>query len=96
MIAGAAPGVETTVGYATERLSLRHNTVVELSKRCEASGLISRKHSVLDQRRIVLDVTPEGQRILEALSEDHARELNELGPQLIKALTNLSGGRIEG
>jgi hypothetical protein len=37
-----------------------------------------------------LKLTPKGRRILDALSEDHARELNELAPQLIEALSALS------
>ncbi len=37
-IAGAPEGIETTVSYAAERLGLRHNSAVELSKRCEGRG----------------------------------------------------------
>ena len=43
-IAGAPDGTATTVGYAAERLGLRHNTAVELSNRSEEAGLIRRKH----------------------------------------------------
>jgi hypothetical protein len=39
---------------------------------------------------VILKLTPKGQKILDALSEDHARELNELAPQLIEALSALS------
>jgi hypothetical protein len=34
-----------------------------------------------------LELTPKGLRTLEALSLDHAQELNELAPQLIQTLT---------
>jgi DNA-binding MarR family transcriptional regulator len=88
-IAGAPDGVETTVSYAAERLGLRHNTVVELSKRCEEAGLIHRGHDAADRRRVVLQVTPDGQRVLRAQSEDHERELYELVPTLIRALTQV-------
>ncbi len=89
-VAAAPNGVQATVGYATERLGLRHNTVVELSKRSEEAGLVRRKQAKGDKRKVILEVSPKGRRILEALSEDHARELNELAPQLIKALSALS------
>lgn len=89
-IAGAPDGVQPTVSYITGRLGLRHNTVVELSKRCEEAGLVIRQQDVEDKRRVLLALTPKGQEILEDLSEDHARELNELAPQLIKALSALS------
>jgi DNA-binding MarR family transcriptional regulator len=89
-IAGIPDGGQATVGYATERLGLRHNTVVELSKRSEEAGLLTRKQSADDRRRVILKLTPKGRAILRALSEDHARELNELAPQLIRALSALS------
>jgi DNA-binding MarR family transcriptional regulator len=86
-IAGRPEGVAATVGYVAERLGLRHNSVVELSMRCEEAGLIRRVHDADDRRCVLLDLTPKGLRTLEALSVDHARELNELGPQLIRTLT---------
>ena len=88
-IAGAAEGVETTVSYVAERLGLRHHSVVELSKRCEDAGLVERRHEVADRRFVVLRVTAEGQRVLRALSEDHARELHDLAPRLMEVLTRI-------
>jgi DNA-binding MarR family transcriptional regulator len=86
-LAGAPDGVETTVSYAAERLGLRHHTVVELSNRCVDAGLILRKNAAIDRRRVVLQVTPKGQRILQTLSDDHERELYELVPRMVHALT---------
>ena len=88
-LAGAPDGVETTVSYAAERLGLRHHTVVELSNRCVDAGLILRKNAAVDRRRVVLQVTPKGQRILETLSDDHERELYELVPRMVRALTTI-------
>jgi DNA-binding MarR family transcriptional regulator len=88
-IAGAPEGVETTVSFAAERLGLRHNSVVELSKRCEEVGLIHRRQDASDGRRVLLQITTEGHRILRDLSDDHERELYELVPTLIKALTQI-------
>jgi DNA-binding MarR family transcriptional regulator len=90
-LAGAPDDVETTVSYAAERLGLRHHTVVELSKRCEEAGLIHRNQDLNDRRRIQLQVTAKGHRVLRVLSEDHERELNELGPRLILALSRICG-----
>src|ERR1700722_2129567 len=88
-LAGAPDGVETTVSYAAERLGLRHHTVVELSNRCVDAGLILRKNAATDRRRVVLQVTPKGQRILQTLSDDHERELYELVPRMVRALTTI-------
>lgn len=90
-LAGASDEVETTVSYAAERLGLRHHTVVELSKRCEEAGLIHRNQDLNDRRRIQLQVTAKGHRVLRGLSEDHERELYELGPRLIRALSLICG-----
>ena len=90
-LAGAPDGVETTVSYAAERLGLRHHTVVELSKRCEEAGLIHRDQDMTDRRCIQLRVTAKGHRVLRILSEDHARELYELAPRLIGALSMICG-----
>jgi DNA-binding MarR family transcriptional regulator len=88
-IAGAPDNVLPTVAYAAERLGLRHNSIVELSKRCEAAGLLTRSPDVDDRRRILLKLTPTGNRLLDQLSDDHAAELNQRGPKLIAALKRI-------
>lgn len=92
-IAGVPDGVAATVGYAAERLGLRHHSVVELSTRCEEAGLIQRTHAGTDRRCVLLELTPVGQQMLEALSIDHERELNVLAPQLIRTLTTIKSAR---
>jgi DNA-binding MarR family transcriptional regulator len=88
-IAGAPTGTAVTVGYVAERLGLRHNSTVELCDRCEEAGLLARRQDESDRRCVLLEVSPKGRKMLESLSIDHARELNELGPQLIRALGRL-------
>lgn len=89
-IAGASPGTVISVGYLAERLALRHNSVVELAKRCEEAGLVIRGRSPDNRRHVVLELSSHGHRILRRLSADHTRELNELGPQLIQLLLALT------
>ena len=88
-IAGAPDKMAATIGYAAERLGLCHNTVVELSNRCEAAGLIARRQVGSDRRCVLLELSPRGRKKLEALSIDHARELDEFAPTLIRTLTRL-------
>ena len=85
-IAGAPKGTVTAIGYLAERLALRHHSVVELGNRCEEAGLIVRTSDPDNRRHVVLELTADGGRLLQRLSTDHARELNELGPQLVAAL----------
>src|ERR1700677_3761098 len=73
-IAGASDNVAATIGYAAERLGLRHNTVVELSNRSVAAGLLVRRQTGPDRRCVLLELSPGGRAKLEALSSDHARE----------------------
>jgi DNA-binding MarR family transcriptional regulator len=64
---------------------------VELSNRSEAAVLVVRKQAGSDRRCIVLELSPRGREKLAALSIDHARELDELAPTLIRTLTRLRG-----
>ncbi len=86
-IAGAPDAVATTIGYVADRLGLRHNSVVELSDRCAELGLILRVQGEIDRRCVLLELTAEGRRVLDALSVDHAQELRILAPELIRTLT---------
>lgn len=88
-IAGAPDGTLVTVSHIAHVLGLRHHTVVELSKRCELAGLVRRTHDVNDRRCVVLELTPQGEDALGQLSEAHARQLRELAPSLIQALTRI-------
>lgn len=85
-VAGAAEGVRTTVGYVAERLRLRHHSMVELSKRCEEAGLLYREPDPTNRRLVILRPTPRALRLLRKLSRDHARELHERGPELMRTL----------
>jgi len=88
-IAGAPDGGDTTISYIAERLGLRHNSVVELSKRCADAGYVERMQTEPDHRFVILKLTAGGWRALRSLSEAHAHELLELGPELISALAQV-------
>jgi DNA-binding MarR family transcriptional regulator len=88
-IAGAPDDTLVTISYIAEVMSLRHHTVVELSKRCELAGLVRRAHDLIDRRCVVLKLTAQGDRALRQLSEVHAQQLREQAPSLIQALTRI-------
>lgn len=85
-VAGAAEGTPVTIGYAANRLGLKHNSTVELVDRSEREDLIERRADKDDKRRAILRLTRKGRQILQRLSGDHARELNELAPRLVRSL----------
>jgi len=88
-VAGAPAGTQVTIAYAAERLGLRHNSVVELVNRSVGEGLLLRHKDIADARCVLLELTSKGKRVLRSLSEYHARELNELAPQLVRALKHV-------
>ncbi len=90
-IAGAPEGTATAIEYLAERLSLRHNSVVELAKRCEEAGLVARRTNPDNRRHVVLTLTAAGKRMLEKLSTDHWCELNELAPQMLASFESMDG-----
>jgi DNA-binding MarR family transcriptional regulator len=89
-VAGAPEATDVTIAFAAERLGLKHNSTVELVDRSEREGLLSRTAHDQDKRRAILRITRKGKRILARLSDDHARELNEMAPRLVEALQRVS------
>jgi DNA-binding MarR family transcriptional regulator len=73
------PGREwTTVLELAERLQAKHHGVVALISRGEAAGLVRRRASRSDLRRVEVHLTPSGQRCLERLARMHRDELQSV------------------
>lgn len=88
-IVGAGDGQTPSIAYVAERLGLKHNTVVELVDRSEQQGLLQRRSDPKDGRRVRVEATARGRRLLARLSQFHFQELNLRAPQLIAALQNV-------
>jgi DNA-binding MarR family transcriptional regulator len=67
-------------------MMLKHNSAVELVDRTIEQGLLRRLGDAADHRRILLRVTPQGERVLASLAAFHTKELEQLGPELVRAL----------
>ncbi|MYM83117.1 MarR family transcriptional regulator [Duganella sp. FT50W] len=67
-----------TVGELAERLQAKHHGVVALITRCEAMGLVERRHSAIDRRRVEVHLRRQGETILARLAEQHRVELLSL------------------
>jgi DNA-binding MarR family transcriptional regulator len=85
-VAGVAEETPVTIAYAANRLGLKHNSTVELVDRSEREDLIERTIDKEDKRRAILRLTRKGRQVLQKLSGEHARELNEMAPRLVRAL----------
>ncbi|HZP04418.1 MAG TPA: MarR family winged helix-turn-helix transcriptional regulator [Terracidiphilus sp.] len=85
-VGGMPNGVDPTIANVAARMLLKHNSVVELVDRTIEQGLLRRSTDAEDHRRILLRVTPQGERTLASLAEFHTQELEQSGPELVHAL----------
>ena len=74
------PGREfATVGELAQRLQAKPHGVVALVTRAEERGLVERRQSEVDKRRVEIHLLPEGEQVLTRLAELHRTELLSLG-----------------
>src|ERR1700727_2647844 len=83
---GMPEELDPTIANVAARMLLKHNSAVELVDRTIEQGLLRRVPDATDHRRILLRVTPQGERLLNSLAAYHLRELEVTGPELIRAL----------
>ncbi len=67
-----------TVAELAERLQAKHHGVVALVSRCEAIGLVERRASKSDLRRVEIHLTADGVRVVQGLAFLHREELGSL------------------
>jgi DNA-binding MarR family transcriptional regulator len=72
-----------SIGELAERLQAKHHGVVALVSRCEALGLVERRTSMQDLRRVEIRLTPEGERCAGELAMLHRDELDSLRSLLL-------------
>lgn len=71
-----------TIGDVADRLLLRHHSAVGLVDRAERAGLVHRRRDPEQGAVRRLELTPDGTRALQALSERHLAHLAELAPAM--------------
>jgi DNA-binding MarR family transcriptional regulator len=85
-VGGMPKGVVPTIANVAARMLLKHNSAVELVDRTIEQGLLRRVTDPVDHRCILLRVSSQGEQLLASLAEFHTRELEQLGPELVRAL----------
>lgn len=88
-VGGIPEGMAPNIANVAARMLLKHNSAVELVDRSVEQGLLRRSGDDADHRRILLRVTAQGERILASLSRFHTRELEQSGPELVRALDSI-------
>jgi len=82
-------GTAPTIANVAERMLLKHNSTVELVDRTIAQGLLRRVGDEADHRRFCCALRLKEKRILAKLAEFHTRELEQTGPELVRALDGI-------
>ena len=80
---------EVTIGDLADHLLLRNHSAVELVARLVKAGLVARAPSPKDRRRVCLQVTPQGETLLEQVSGRSLAELRASG-EMMRALLALA------
>jgi DNA-binding MarR family transcriptional regulator len=86
-VRGLPLGREASVRDLAERMQLRHHSVVELADRLERRSMLRRERSRDDHRKVILRLTPRGEKILTRLAKQRIAELRTAAPALVRALT---------
>jgi len=73
-----------TVTALAQVLLIKHNSAVGLVDRIEQLGLVTRHHLESDRRKVVVELTPRGRRIVDRLATEHRDELRRVAVALAR------------
>jgi DNA-binding MarR family transcriptional regulator len=90
-IRGVPDGTPVTINDLARRLLIKHNSTVGLVDRLVEQGLLGRRPMAEDGRKVRLELTRAGERVLQRLSSAHRAELKRIGPELYRLLGELTG-----
>jgi DNA-binding MarR family transcriptional regulator len=86
---GLPERAEPTVSELAERLQIKHHSAVELIDRLAGRGFVRRRRARDDRRKVLVEITSEGEKVLRNLSVQHRAELRTAGPALAAVLDSL-------
>lgn len=75
-----------SIGELAESLLIKHHSAVGLIDRLLDRGLVRRRPSQEDRRRVLLELEPEGAEALEAISVRNLRQLGQTAEILARIL----------
>jgi DNA-binding MarR family transcriptional regulator len=95
-IRGLPEETRPTIRALAAAMFIQHHSAVELINRLEKAGAVTRQPSTEDRREVWIQLTREGQKILQGLALAHRAELERSGPELARALRRVLRAGAEG
>jgi DNA-binding MarR family transcriptional regulator len=87
LFVGATPdGRPPTIGDLAERMQVEHQSAVGLVDRTEKAGLVRRRRDPENGRRVLVETTPKGSRLLMRLAREHFATIEALGSAFLPPL----------
>jgi DNA-binding MarR family transcriptional regulator len=80
-----------TINDLAHELVIKHNSAVELVDRLARQGLLVRRRSRDDSRKVLPHLTAKGLRAIDGLARNHLEELARVGSHLAGLLRQFSG-----
>jgi DNA-binding MarR family transcriptional regulator len=80
-----------TINDLSAELLIRHHSAVGLVDRLVAQNLLTRESIPDDRRKVALQLTDDGERVLAKLALVHRRKLRSIGPGIHRTLGDLAG-----
>jgi DNA-binding MarR family transcriptional regulator len=65
-----------TVSSLADRLDVHASTMTRMCSRLVARGLVARKPSAIDRREVVIELTPQGQGLVDEVMDKRRREVD--------------------
>ena len=85
----AFPGNSLTISQLSERLQVKHHSAVNIADRLVERKLIRRRPGKHDRRQRHLELTDEGEKLIEEMALVHYSELSNRSEEMIEALRRL-------
>jgi DNA-binding MarR family transcriptional regulator len=92
-IGGLPAGDRPNIRTLAARLCVQHHSVVALVDKLVERGLVRRERSTEDKRQVLVRLTEPGADLLQALSKEHRRHLQRVGPEMVAALAAILDDR---
>lgn len=87
---GCEGGQPVAIDRLAQELLVRHNSAVGLVDRLARQGLVERRRSAADRRRVEVVLTRKGRELVARVASMHRVELRRIGPGLRRFFAHMS------